>query len=50
MLGKGGARAHCPFCGKTRELRGDELHSSADMDAFKDFERRSVVRIAGNGP
>ena len=33
-------RAHCRFCGKTRELAGDEQHGAADMDAFKELERR----------
>ena len=34
------ALARCRSCGKTRELAGDELHGAADMDAFKELERR----------
>ena len=34
------ALACCQACGKTRELAGDELHGAADMDAFKELERR----------
>ena len=34
------ARARCRVCGKTRELTGEELHGAADMDAFKELERR----------
>ena len=34
------AQARCRSCGKTRELAGDELHGAADMDAFKELERR----------
>src|SRR3954451_22866674 len=34
------ARAHCRPCGKTRELSPDQLCGAADMDAFKELERR----------
>jgi rubredoxin len=34
------ARARCRSCGKARELAGDELCGAADMDAFKELERR----------
>ena len=33
-------RAMCRWCGKTRELGPDELLGAADMDAFKELERR----------
>jgi hypothetical protein len=34
------ARGICRSCGKTRELGPDELLVAADMDAFKELERR----------
>jgi transcription elongation factor Elf1 len=34
------ARCYCRSCGKTRELGPDELQGAADMDTFKEMERR----------
>jgi hypothetical protein len=34
------ARARCRSCEKARELAPDELQGAADMEAFKELERR----------